>query len=162
MSNESVRLQMNDKGEVISGIKKLRDDKYGTGGMGANGEPEVNWSLLEYADEHGFDIRNLEANGNYKIEVELPCGTILIRYGNETGRFTAPQFTRYEDLSLPYQKDTVEYNEYKVTAEKIRLICNVVKGRVAPGFGSPGGAIQYLHPMNIRQSLQKGILKRIS
>ncbi|MCD8023807.1 MAG: TNT domain-containing protein [Lachnospiraceae bacterium] len=162
MSDESVRLQMNDKGEVISGIKKLRDDKYGTGGMDSDGQPVVNWSLLEYADEHGFDIRHLEANGSYKIEVELPYGTILIRYGNETGRFTAPQFTRYEDLSLPYLKDTVEYNEYKVTAEKIRLICKVIKGRVAPGFGSPGGAIQYLHPMTIRKSLQKGILERIS
>ena len=84
--------------------------------------------MSKFADKDGFDIRNIEKNKKYKIEIELPYGTILIRYGNETGRFSAPKGTKYEDLALPYVKNTVEYNEYKVIATGIKVICVVEKG----------------------------------
>ncbi len=151
----------NDKGKIISGVKQLRDARFGTGEVSKWGEEVVNWKLLVNSDDDGFDLDNQEENGYYKMKVELPYGTILIRYGNETGRFTAPQFTPYEELSLPYIKDTVEYNEYKVIADKIRLVCCVEKGKTAAGFDSPGGAIQYLHPITIRQSLREKLLERI-
>lgn len=128
----------NDKGEPISGHKQLLREEYGTGSYDANGEPVINWDLLSHADKDGFDLRNIETNNKHTIEVELPFGTIIIRYGNKAGRFSAPKGTRYEELSLPYQKDTVEYNEYKVIADKIKVGCIVEKGIVAPGFGSEG------------------------
>lgn len=153
---------VNDKMEKISGIKKLLKPEYGNGVIYPNGEPAVNWKLLShYADKDGFDIRNVEKNGKYKNEIELPYGTIIIRYGNETGRFSAPKGTKYEDLALPYIKDTVEYNEYKVVAEVIKVRCIVNSGKVAPGFGSEGGAVQYLHPITIRQSVESKLLERI-
>ncbi len=162
MANGVMSECRNDEGEIITGKKILRSNDFGTGRVNEWGESEINWKLLTNADADGFDLDNLEENGRYKIEVRLPYGTILIRYGNETGRFTAPQFTQYEKLSLPYVKDTVEYNEYRVIADNIKLICCVVKGRAAAGFDCPGGAVQYLHPMTIRQSLRENILERIS
>lgn len=153
----------NDKGEFISGKKKLLKKEYGTGEFYQNGEPKINWSLLsEFADNNGFDKRNIEENGKYKIEVELPYGTIIIRYGNSSGNFSAPKGTKYEDLALPYVKETVEYNEYRVIAKKINVVCIVEKGIVAPGFESNGGAVQYMHPISLKESIMNKLLERVN
>lgn len=152
----------NDDGKIIDGKKKLMKEEYGTGNSYPNGEPIVNWKLLsKFADEDGFDTRNIEKNGSYKMEVELPYGAIIIRYGNETGRFTAPKGAKYEELALPYVKETVEYNEYRIIADRIKVLCIVEMGRVAPGFGSNGGAVQYMHPMSIRELMRNNILERV-
>lgn len=158
-----IHIIKNDKGQIIDGKKKLLRQEYGLGKFYPNGEPMVNWNLLsEFADHNGFDKRNVEINGKYKIEVELPYGTIIIRYGNSSGNFSAPKGTKYEDLALPYVKETVEYNEYRVIAEKIKVMCVVEKGKVAPGFGSNGGAIQYMHPISIKESIMKKLLERVT
>ena len=156
-------MKKNYKGDNISGPKVLEKPEYGTGRHNKNGEPEVNWDYLsEYADNDGFDIRNDEGNGEYKIFVALPKGTKIIRYGHEEGSFTAPVGTPYENLALPYVKETVEYNEYKVIADQVTVECKVCKGKVAPGFSSDGGAIQYKHPITIRASIKERILERIN
>ena len=153
----------NDKGQIIDGKKKLSRAEYGTGEVYPNGEPVVNWTLLsKFADKDGFDTRNIVEGGKYKIEVELPRGTIVIRYGNEVGRFSAPKGVKYEDLALPYVKATVEYNEYRVIAKSIKVSCVVEKGIVAPGFGSKGGVVQYMHPISIRESIRTKLLERVS
>ena len=152
----------NNKGEVISGIRKLAKDEYGLG-YADNGERMVNWNLLsKYADDNGFDIRNMESNSTYIIDIQLPKETLLIRYGNEMGRFTAPKGTKYANLALPYICDTVEYNEYRVIADGLHVTCIVKKGKVAPGFGSLGGAIQYLHPYTIKKKKKMHILERVN
>ena len=154
----------NYKGEIISGIAELSSPDYGTGKTRKTekGEvPEVNWKKLKFADRHGFDIRNREKNGNYIIEVKLPFGTKLLRYGGEGGHYTAPLGTPYEQLSLPYKKETVEYHEYVVIANEITVICKVDKGIVAPGFDSDGGAIQYLHHETIGEELKNEVLDKI-
>lgn len=153
----------NYKGEIISGKKQLINPKYGTGKIDRHGQPIVDWSYLSiHADKDGFDTRNIESNGKYKINITLPYGSIIIRYGNEAGNFTAPQGTEYEKLALPYVKDTVEYNEYRVISANLPITCIVEKGKVAPGFDSAGGAIQYLHPITIRESVKKGLLERLN
>ena len=152
----------NDKGKIIDGKKKLLKREYGLGDFYSNGEPMVNWNLLsKYADNNGFDKRNIEKNGKYKIKMKLPYGTIIIRYGNPTGRFSAPKGTKYEDLALPYVRETMEYNEYRVIADKISVVCIVEKGLVAPGFGSKGGAIQYLHPISMKESIRTKLLEKV-
>ena len=152
----------NCNGKNISGIKKLIRPQFGTGETDKYGQPIVDWSFLsKYADEDGFDIRNIESNGNYKIEIVLPYGTEIIRFGNEMAHFTARKGTHYEDLALPYIKETVEYNEYRVIAQDLHIVCIVQKGKVAPGFDSVGGAIQYLHPTTIREAIKKGLLERM-
>lgn len=155
------RIIKNDKGQIITGKKELLNENFGTGEFWPNGEPVINWNFLEHADDDGFDVTNIEENGKYKMKIILPYGSMLIRYGSETGNFTAPKGTKYEELALPYIKDTVEYNEYRVIAKGIKVICVVEKGIVAPGFGSSGGAIQYLHPMSMLDSIKKNLLERI-
>ncbi len=94
-------------------------------------------------------------------ETQRQTGSILIRYGSEIGHYTAPKGTDYDKLALPYKQETIEYNEYQVTHSEGINVCEVYKGRVAPAFDSEGGAIQYYHPITIRESVRKGILKRI-
>jgi len=149
-------------GQLISGVKKLKSPEYGTGEIDMYGQPVVDWSKLsEYADKNGFDKRNIEKNGKYIIEMRLPRGTEIIRYGSEMGHFTAPVGTSYEQLALPYEKETVEYHKYRITARFLLVTCIVEKGIVAPGFGSPGGGVQFLHPITIRESIKKHYLKRV-
>ena len=152
----------NYKGETISGIRQLKKPEYGTGKNNRFGQPAVNWSYLsKYADDDGFDTRNREADGKHTVEFILPYGSVIIRYGSEIGRFSAPKGTAYDQLSLPYVPESIEYNEYKVIADNVRIKCLVDKGIVAPGFDSEGGAIQYLHPFTIKESVKKGMLERI-
>lgn len=153
----------NYNGEPITGPRQLKRPEYGTGKIDTMGDPEPDWSYLsEKADEHGFDKTNVESNGKYKIEIELPPGTIIIRYGKESGYYTAPQGTDYDKLAMPYIKETVPYNEYKVISKSLFVTCVVEKGIVAPGFDSEGGAIQYYHSLTIFESIRKGILERLS
>ena len=152
----------NDNGDLISGIRQLRKPEYGLGTTDRYGQPVVNWAYLsEYADEEAFDTRAKQQNGSYKIRVRLPYGVLLIRYGNETGHFTAPYGTKYDRLALPYKKESIEYNEYRVIANNIEVVCMVDMGIVAPGFDSPGGAVQYFHPITIRESIKRGFLKML-
>lgn len=152
----------NFRGEILTGPRQLKRPEYGTGKVDSLGDPIPDWSLLsKEADEDGFDKTNREKNGKYIIEIELPQGTIIIRYGKESGKFTAPQGTDYEKLAMPYKKETVPYYEYKVIAKNLHVRCVVQKGRVAPGFDSGGGAIQYCHNMSIYESVKNGVLERL-
>ena len=152
----------NYNGEAISGIPQLKKAEYGTGKTDRFGWPVVNWNYLSaHADNHGFDTRNTENNGKHIIKYILPYGSIIIRYGRDTGYYSAPKGTSYDRLSLPYIPESLEYNEYKVVADNLYIICIVDKGSVAPGFDSEGGAIQYLHPFTIKESVKKGMLERI-
>lgn len=154
----------NDVGEPISGIRKLKRDVYGTGDT-SGGEAIIDWERWKtpYADEHGFDIRNAEENGNYWVELVLPQETRIIRYGPESGRYTAPEGTDYDTLSLPYDRNTVEFHTYQVIAQSITVYCKVQKGIVAPMFDSQGGAVQYYHPnANMRELIKAGILERVT
>lgn len=64
----------------------------------------------------------------------------------------------YENLGLPYVKETIEYHEFKVT-EDLSVDCRVVKGLVAPKFQSKGGAIQFMHRQSVRLECEDGYLQ---
>lgn len=157
---------VNYKKEKIDAIPVLRKPSYGTGKTDKSGRPEVNWKLLIDADEQGFDIKYKEENGKHRMTIVLPKHTKLIRYGSEAGLYTAPKGTRYEEVSLPYTKESVFYHEYEVIAESITVTgimkgCIVERGRVAPGFDYPGGGIQYLHPYNMIRSINLKLIREI-
>ena len=126
------------------------------------GTKEINWES-EFGDSKGFDTRNKEENGLHTIKIELPHDTILIRYGKErNGFFTAPDGSKYENLGLPYKKETIQFHKYRVNADSISVFCIVEKGKVAPIFDSPGGAIQYYHEDNsVLELVRSKILERI-
>ena len=52
----------NDQGEVVSGVRVPKKPEYGTGKFDDNGEELINWEgfRTEYADQHGFDIREMK------------------------------------------------------------------------------------------------------
>lgn len=150
----------NYKGEDVSNIKrKLSDPSYGTDEIDSNGEPRVNWK--KYLMGNPVDGFLREKDGTYCQEIELPIGTHILRYGTEGGSYTAPVGTPYECLSLPYVKETLEYNEYTVIADGVTVLCQVKKGIVAPSLNSPGMVIQYKHNKSIKELCDENALNRI-
>lgn len=150
-------------GREILAYNQLASPDFGTGEIDENGIPEVDWKgcRTKFADENGFDTRNVEENGLYKISYILPKGTIIIRFGSERGKYTAPQDTRFEEVALPYKIESVEYHEYRVIADGLPVHCIVEKGRVAPMFNQPGGGVQYLHSKSIHSLVWDNQLERI-
>ena len=149
-------IRKNDEGKILGNAKVLlQKQEYGTGEYHGF-TPIVKWEEYRQncSDKDGFDTNNVETNGEYLIEVCLPKGTHLIRFGSETGRFTAPEGTPYDQLGLPYVRESVEFHEYTVIADSVKVLCKVKQGKVAPIFDSPGGGIQYLHFSTIRESMR--------
>ena len=116
----------------------------------------------DIVDADGFDKTNVECNGEYKNEVVLPKGTLLCRYGLETGVTTTALGSPYDMLGLPYKVETIEYHEYVVIADGIRVKCIVEKGKVAKAFNSEGGAIQFVHRQSIMDEVKTGRLKEVT
>lgn len=148
-------LRKNDEGKLLGNAKVLlKNSDYGTGDYFDEITPKVKWKEYRQkcSDENGFDVNNVEDNGKHIMEVCLPKGTHIIRYGSEMGRFTAPKGTPYDQLGLPYVKESVEFHEYIVIADSIKVLCKVNRGKVAPIFDSQGGGVQYQHFNTIREA----------
>lgn len=151
----------NDQGLPIKGERRFLKDEWEA--MIASKEIADIWELIDdnVADENGFDKNHIEPNGKHIMEVTLPRDTMLIRYGYESGSYTAPEGTEYQELSLPYAKETIEFHKYRVIADGIKVVCEVTRGRVAPAFEQPGGGIQYKHHKNIIRCLRAKEIERV-
>ncbi len=138
-----------------SEIPELQDGSFGT--IDSTGKVTIYWDEeSDVVDVYGFDKENVEPNGEYTMDVELPVGTILIRYGNPNGKMTAPLGTPFELLGLPYKKETIQFHQYVVKADGVNVKCVVRRGKVREMFLSPGGAIQYMHPQSILDEIRTG------
>ncbi|KAI0342218.1 hypothetical protein BDW22DRAFT_171619 [Trametopsis cervina] len=81
-------------------------------------------------------------------EVRLQNGTLLDRFGGETGNFLSPKGAPYVERALPPSSLDVDRNDpkdypngyhvYEVVKE-----FNVLEGPIAAWFGQPGGGSQY-------------------
>jgi len=153
-------VRKNSKGEIINGKAEYRDNAYYT--VLPNGEFKTDYKSFASpdADEFGFDRSNKEPNGDYSMEVILPKGSVIIRYGSPFGRYTAPKGTKFEELALPFTEESCEYNEYRVL-DDISVQCKVIRGRVAPNFRQRGGGVQYVHHNTIKQEIEEKKLERI-
>ncbi len=108
----------------------------------------IKWD--EYAPNDGFDgeISN----------TSLKEGDVVQRYGNENGMYVAPEGTPYNQLSLPYEKDSVgEPKTYVVKKD----IDDVQMGKVAPAFDQEGGGTQYKLPDRVKNLEEDGYLKEV-
>lgn len=157
---------VNYRGEKIVFKPKLRKPEYGSGKCDRFGNEKPEWSLIKNGDGQGFDKDHKEPNDLPRMKIALPKHTKLIRYGSENGSFTAPKGTKFEELSLPYTKESLFYHEYEVIADSISVIeidraCVVDRGKVAPGFDYPGGGVQYLHEYNMINSINMHLLREI-
>jgi len=68
----------------------------------------------------------------------LPVGTMIDRFGAETGRFFSPQGDSYAARALPYVCTSLAYRVYRVNKP-----LHVTAGKAAAWFDEPGGAMQY-------------------
>lgn len=148
----------NEKGENLEGTPTLRDESYvkkdekGATLLDPNGNPIPDYE--GQAPNNGFkeSPEELEKNGSYN----LSKGSTVVRYGSERGSFVTDPGTPYSKLSLPYDKDSVEYHEYRVNSE---IPCT--KGTVAPAFGEKGGGVQYMTNESIGELIESGALTRV-
>ena len=140
-------------GEPVGDRPVLASPQFGR--INEKGELVPNFQTGIYTDSDGFDTRNTEENGNYRIEICLAKGTRLCRYGTEYGRYTTYVGAMYEQLALPWDIHSVQYHEYEVVADGLNVALVVTKGIVGPqpGFGSEGGAIQFLHRCSVFPSV---------
>ena len=153
-------MKKNCNGELIVGKREFRDPSYGFYGEG--GEEHVNWNKPdEDVDEDGFDKHHKEPDGQYKQDVILPYGKLLCRYGPLMGRTTTDYGTPYENISLPYIKETVEYHIFRVIADGLIVQCIVTKGKTAPMFEQPGGAVQYKHYQSLIKEVESDKLEEV-
>lgn len=156
----SKEIKRNCYGEIITGIKVFQDNSFGY--YDENGNEHVNWvEENEDVDSDGFCKHHTELNGFYKMDVDLPYGTYICRYGNTRGRLTSDINSVYEELGLPYIKETVEFHVYRVVVDNLKVQCTVQKGKVAPMFNSPGGAVQYKHYQSIAKELAQKKIEEV-
>ncbi len=153
-------MKKNYLGQIITGRKQFISPLFGY--YDESGNEHVNW-MPENADvdSDGFDKNNREFNNEYAVDIVLPYGKLICRYGNIRGRFTTDIGTDYDTLSLPYVKETVEYHVYKVISDGFKVKCCVLRGRVAPMFLSKGGAVQYKHHESIAKEIEYGKLEEV-
>lgn len=164
---EEQAVRLNDKGERVDGVRKVKPG-FGSSTFDENGEEQVAWDKFKigYADADGFDMRYKYSDEQYYICAVLEPGTMIIRYGPDTGCFTAPLGSKYENLGLPYIRDSVEFHRYLVKKRCRSLGVRVKEGKVAPIFDSEGGAVQYMHigengkKIRIRELIKQGLLER--
>jgi hypothetical protein len=111
------------------------------------------------ADDDGFRKDLNIFNDSYKCDILLPKDTKICRYGNQNGFYSALVNTPYEMLGLPWNPRTLQYEEYKVKADGIKVKCVVTCGIVAPAFDSKGGVIQFKHHKWITTECKMNLLE---
>ena len=142
---------------------ELQKSEYGTGEYREQYFPEVKWEEYRktFSDESGFDKNFKNSNGEYYTIIVLPQNTELVRYGSNSGSYTTLKGTPYEMLGLPYKKETIDYHEFVVIADSVKVFCRVKRGVVAPIFDSLGGGVQFKHESNMRKLIREHILEEV-
>ncbi|KAF7362734.1 Hemagluttinin repeat family protein [Mycena venus] len=107
---------------------------------------------IHYPDGNGFELS--AAGTPIKENKVLPAGTLLDRFGRETGSYLSPLHTPANQRSLaPSSFDPpAEYHVYKVLTELA-----VEEGKTAPWFGQPGLGIQYHLSVGVSTLLGKNL-----
>ena len=110
-----------------------------------------NGKTLERAPDKGF------VDGTRTDDQTLGVGERIDRYGNESGRYAAPEGTPYGERSLePFSDKT--YNSYEV----IKPIEKVSIGQTAPYYFQKGGGTQYLFKETVEYCRTQGYLRLIN
>ena len=156
-AEEVAYTKTNENGEKLEGTPTLRDetfakrDENGEILLDRNGNPVPDFA--GQAPNNGFkeSPEELEKSGSYT----LSKGLTVVRYGSERGYFVTDPGTPYSSLSLPYDKNSIEYHKYIINSD---IACT--KGTVAPAFGEKGGGVQYMTNDSISDLIELGVLTR--
>jgi hypothetical protein len=87
-------------------------------------------------------------------KITLQSGTKIDRYGDEFGKFAAPEGTPYGQRALPPNSENSPYNSYEVIKP-----FDVASGITSPWFDQPGGGTQYQLPMAINDLIKQGYIR---
>jgi Tuberculosis necrotizing toxin len=91
-----------------------------------------------------------ENNGfpaNYQpVPAQLPAGTIIDRFGSETGNYLAPDLTPFAERALAPESVVSNYHRYEVTGEPLPPGWQIVSGPVEPWYGQTPSptTVQYM------------------
>ncbi|MFA9466850.1 MAG: glycohydrolase toxin TNT-related protein, partial [Velocimicrobium sp.] len=88
--------------------------------------------------------------------VTLQPGTVIDRYGYESGTFVSPKGVPYEMRSLAPGTELKPYNVYEVIKPLDGL-----GGKAAAWFDQPGGGTQYKLSKSIQELLDEGYIKEV-
>lgn len=86
----------------------------------------------------------------------IQTGTLIDRYGYDTGHFASPKGTSFEARSLAPGTENKPYSVYEV----IKPI-DTLQGTIAPYFDQVGMGIQYKFDKSIQELLDLGYLKEV-
>ena len=114
------------------------------GGSAGGGAIEPLWAQ---APDNGF-------LAGWSTTESLEAGTVIDRYGGETGRFFSPEGTPFEARSLPAGSGPL--NQYEVLKP-----FDVQAGLAAPAFGEPGLGIQYMSSQTVADLIRAGFIKPV-
>jgi hypothetical protein len=92
--------------------------------------------------------------GGWSTTETLQPGTVIDRYGAETGRFFSPGGTPLEARSLPTGAGPL--NTYQVLKS-----FNVQGGIAASAFGQAGGGVQYIASQTVSDLIEGGFIKPV-
>ena len=101
-----------------------------------------------WPDNRGFD-------GAPHVKTLQP-GTLIDRYGYDSGTFVSPKGTPYIERALPMGTDKKSYTVFEVVKP-----VEVDAGKIAPWFGEKGGGIQYEFQQKISELIEQGILRKV-
>jgi hypothetical protein len=86
----------------------------------------------------------------------LEPGTLIDRFGNPTGTYTAPAGAPFNTRGLPTGAYDTPYNAYQVASP-----VTVQQSYVMPWFGSTTG-IQFQLPQSVNSLLEQGVLAPVT
>ena len=89
--------------------------------------------------------------------MDVKAGTLIDRFGFETGTFVSPKGESYASRAVPYVCRQMDYRVYSVEKP-----LSVKECKAAPWFGEPGGAIQYQTAKPVKDLVADGSLKTVS
>lgn len=90
-------------------------------------------------DGNGFDLHH-PVIWHYHV----PKGTVIIRFGNEYGRFLSTEDACFDNLAIGLDIHSIPYRKYLVTTDDFYVTKGVVGDQSNFGIHGKGGAIQYM------------------
>ena len=157
--------------KVVKKLENLVLERIQIGKSGGEGETEtVKYDVdgeAGYGDSIYQEWRNDEGNWIYPpndgfdgapVDKIIPEGTILDRYGHNTGSFLAPKGTPFHKRALP--PGTLANQEYHIY--KVLKPLPIKSGKATPWFNQLGGGVQYKTPHNIQWLLREKYIKKVN
>ncbi|KLU82168.1 hypothetical protein MAPG_01244 [Magnaporthiopsis poae ATCC 64411] len=117
-----------------------------------------------YPDQRGYSVD--DGGRPIKGSMTIPPGTLVDRFGAETGRFVTPAGTPYTQRALPpdnlltlagNQKFPYQYRVYRVVKPIVAEI-----GPIAPAFGQPGQGVQCQLQKRVSEMVADGSMEPVN